>query len=127
MVPLSKLAKIRNTDTRTMQGYMKQKSLENSRMEFLWETNMIDTRMNMKGKYHKDKYECLHCFEGSQPGGGSSETSEHLLSCSMYADLRDGINPKLVMEERVTYLRKVIQRRKVLELQIQSKRPVRGE
>ena len=127
MVPLSKLAKIRNTDTRAMQGYMKQKSLENSRMEFLWETNMIDTRMNMKGKYHKDKYECPHCFEGSQPGGGSLETSEHLLSCSMYADLRDGINPELVMEDRVIYLRKVIQRRKVLELQLQSKRPVRGE
>ena len=106
---------------------MKQKSLENSRMEFLWETNMIDTRMNMKGKYQKDNNECPHCFEGSLPVGGSLETSEHLLSCSMYADLRDGINPELVMEERVTYLRKVIQRRKVLELQIQSKRPVRSE
>ena len=45
----------------------------------------------------------------------------------MYADLREGINPELVMEERVTYLRRVIQRRKVLESQIQSKRPVRGE
>ena len=85
MGPLSKLANIPNTDTRAMQGYMKQKSLKNSRMEFLWETNMNDTRMNMKGKYQKDKYEYPHCFEGSQPGG-SLETSEHLMSCSIYAD-----------------------------------------
>ena len=78
---------------------------------------MINTRMNMKGRYPKDKYQCPHCPEGSLPGG-SLETSEHLMSCSVYADLRVGINPELVMEERATYLRKVIQRRKILELQL---------
>ena len=87
---------------------------------------MIETWMNMKGKYQKDKYECPHCVEGSQPGG-SLETSDHLMSCSMYADLRDGINPELVMEERVTYLRKVIQRRKVLESKVQARGPLRCE
>ena len=68
MEPLSKLSKIRNQYTRVMQSYMKEKSLENSRMEFIWETNMIDTRMNMKGRYGKDKYQCPHRIEGSQPG-----------------------------------------------------------
>ena len=34
MEPLSKLSKIRNQETRVMQSYMKEKSLENSRMEF---------------------------------------------------------------------------------------------
>ena len=117
MEPLSKLRYIRNTDTRRMQEYMKQKSLENSRIEFVWETNMIDTRMNMKGRYQKDKYQCPHCQEGSL------ETSEHLMICRMYADLREGINPELVIEERATYSRKVIQRRKILELQL-SRRAV---
>ena len=67
----------------------------------------------MKGKYEKDKYECPHCPEGSQPGG-SLETSEHLMECSVYADLREGSNPELVLEDRSSYLRKVIQRRKIL-------------
>ena len=117
MEPLSKMAKIRTQDTREMQLYMKQKSLENSRIEFIWETNMIDTRCNMKGKYKKDQYQCPHCWEGSQPGG-SLETSDHLMVCSAYADLRDGLNPELVMEDRSTYLRKVIKRRIVLEQQL---------
>ena len=78
MEPFSKMNEIRKKDTRVMQEYMKQKSLENSRLEFLWKTNMIETRMNMKGKYQKDKYECPHCPEGRQPGG-SLETSAHLM------------------------------------------------
>ena len=53
MEPLSKMERIKKTDTRKMQKYMTQKSLENSRIEFLWETNMLETRYNMKGKYKK--------------------------------------------------------------------------
>ena len=120
MEPLSKLSKIKNTDTRSMQQYMKQKCLEDSRTEFVWETNMIDTRMNMKGKYRKDEYECPHCFEGSQPGGSSLETSDHLMVCSAYSDLREGINPELVLEERASYLRQVIKRRTLLEQQLKK-------
>ena len=108
-----------------MQEYMKQKSLENSRLEFIWETNMIDTRMNMKGRYKKNQYECPHCHEGRQ--SGVLETSEHLLVCSSYADLREGTNPDLVMEDRVVYLRRVIARRKVLEQQLQARRPEEQE
>jgi hypothetical protein len=44
MEPLSKLEEIKKTDARKMQDYMSQKSLENSRIEFLWETNMLETR-----------------------------------------------------------------------------------
>ena len=51
METLSKMDDIKKTDTRNMQEYMKQKSLENSRIEFLWETNMLETRYHMKGKY----------------------------------------------------------------------------
>ena len=56
MEPLKKMSKLRMEDTRYMQKYMKQKSLSSSRIEFLWQTNMIDTRMNMNGEYEKDKY-----------------------------------------------------------------------
>ena len=117
MEPLSKMENIKKTDTRKMQQYMKQKSLENSRLEFLWETDMIETRCNMKGMYKKDKYECPHCWEGSQPGG-SLETSSHLLICTAYADLREGLEPEAVVEDRAIYLRKVIYRRKLLEKQL---------
>ena len=135
MEPLKKLAKIKLMDTRRMQSYMKQKSLENSRTEFKWETNMIDTRINMKGKYEKDKYECPHCFVGSHPGGrtitsdhlssqpgGRLETSDHLLVCSAYADLRQGVDPELVTEDRASYLRQVVRRRSKLEEQLRSRR-----
>ena len=75
MKPLSKMDKIRNQDTRQMQSYMKQKSLENSRLEFIWETNMIDTRCNMKGKYKKDQYQCPHCWAASQGEALSRQTT----------------------------------------------------
>ena len=35
--------------------------------EFLWETHMLYTRMNLKGRHKKDSYECPHRYEGSQP------------------------------------------------------------
>ena len=108
---------IKKTDTRKMQLYMKQKSLENSRLEFLLETDMLETRCNMKGMYKKDQYQCPHCWEGSQPGG-SLETSSHLLVCTAYADLREGLNPEAVLEDRAIYLRKVIYKRKLLEKQL---------
>ena len=79
-----------------------------------------DTRLNMKGKYPKDKYQCPHCPEGRQPGG-SLESSKHLLDCAIYRDLREGLDPELVVADRATYLRKVIQRRTALERQLSDK------
>ena len=109
MEPLSKMDVLKLRDSRRMQPYMKTKSLANSRMEFLWQTNMIETRMNMKGRYPKDKYQCPHCPEGRE-AGGSLETSGHLLVCRVYMDLREGLNVEEVIEDRVQYLRRVIQR-----------------
>jgi hypothetical protein len=117
MEPLKKLVKIKLKDTRRMQKYMVQKSLENRRTEFKWETNMIDTRMNMKGKYEKDKYQCPHCVEGTQPGG-SLEISDHLMICTAYVKLTQGVDLQLVVEYRASYLRHVILRRSRLEEQL---------
>ena len=81
---------------------------------------MIETRCNWKGNLKKDEYQCPHCWEGSQPGG-SLETSSHLLVYSAYSDLREGLQPESDLEDRSSYLRKVIVRRKLLERQLQTR------
>ena len=113
-----KLAEMRNTDMTNMQKYMLSKSLAYSRLEFLWRTNMLDTRSTMKGKYRKDKYNCPHCVEGCEMK--IVETPHHLLVCSAYQDLRYGIDPELVTGDRAPYLSKVILRRKELERNVRS-------
>ena len=43
MKPLEKCSVIMNRDCRSVQPYMYEKSLEQSRLEFLWETRLLDT------------------------------------------------------------------------------------
>ena len=75
---------------------------------------MIDTRTMMKGKYEKDKYNCPHCREGREEG--VLETPSLLLSdCSAYSDLRDGVNPEIMLEDRAVFLTGAIGRRNQLE------------
>ena len=47
---------LKRIDLRKMQSYILQKSLSDSKMEFLWKTDMLDSRSTMKGKYNKDQY-----------------------------------------------------------------------
>ena len=108
----SKCDQIFNKDFRKMQDFMKQKSLENARIEVLWLTNMLDTRTTMKAKYSKN-YKCPHYEEGNKEG--ILESPLHLLDCLAYKDLREGMNPEQNVEDRAVYLRKVITRRKELE------------
>ena len=83
---------------------------------------MIDTRTNMKNKYEKDKYSCPHCREGREEG--VLETPSHLLKeCSAYSDLREGVNPELVLEDRAVFLTRAIGRRKELETKLRSQKP----
>ena len=110
----SKCDQIYSKDFRKMQEFMKEKSLENSRIEVMWLTNMIDTRSTMKGKYKG--YNCPHCNDGCSKG--ALETPVHLMHCQAYTDLRQGINPEEDQTDRAGYLRKVIARRKELELKI---------
>ena len=49
-----KLDKIKNQDCRAMQQYKKDKSLEDSRLEFRWLTDMIDTRNTMPVRREED-------------------------------------------------------------------------
>ena len=50
MATLEKCHLIRNRDFRVIQHYMFEKSLQQIRMKFLWDTMMIDTRTTMKSK-----------------------------------------------------------------------------
>ena len=114
MQPLDKCNTIRNQDCRFVQPYMLKKSLEQSRLEFLWQTNMLDTRTTMKIKHPKGKYSCPHCLGGNEQG--VLETPVHLLSdCTAYSDLRAGLNPEVTLEDRSSFLRLAIARRIKLE------------
>ena len=120
MEPLEKCSLIRNQDFRFVQPYMYEKSLEQSRLEFIWQTQMLDTRTTMKGKYQKDKYSCPHCMEGREQG--VLETPDHLLSgCSAYSDLRVGLNPEVFIEDRASFLRSAIARRIKLEDKLKTR------
>ena len=107
-----KLDKIKYGDCRYMQPYMKEKSLEDSRIEFCWLTNMLDTRTTMPGRYGR-KTTCQHCPAGRE--NGQEESPDHLLVCEAYSSLREGKDPELVRKDRVMYLRQVIKVRKDLE------------
>ena len=108
-----------NKDLRQMQPYMLSKSLAYSRVEFLWQSDMLDTRTSMKAKYPKNKYSCPHCVEGRSIG--VQETPAHLLICRAYEDLRQGKEPELDVDDRAPYLLKVVLRRKELEEQLRSR------
>ena len=97
------------------------KSLQQSKKEFLWDTMMIDTRTTMKCKYKKDKYECPHCVEGRV-----LETPSHLLlSCAAYSGLREGSDPEGVLEDRAIFLTRAVGRRKELENKLRKRKEER--
>ena len=81
-----KCQNLKRKDLRKMQSYMLKKSLSDSRIEFLWQTDMLDSKTTMKGKYQKDQYWCPHCVEGRSIG--CLESPAHFLVCSVYLDLR---------------------------------------
>ena len=51
MDPYKKLNKIKLKDCTKMAEYMKEKSLEDSRLKFKWLTGMLDSRVTMSAKY----------------------------------------------------------------------------
>ena len=116
-----KLDQIRHLDCRSMQSSMKDKSLEYSRLEFRWLTNMLGTRTTMPGR-SGGRRTCPHCSEGRE--GGQGESPSHLLSCQAYISLRAGKDPELVRKDRVMYLRKVIQVRNELESKLERREAI---
>ena len=117
---LEKTRALSSKDLREMQPFMLEKSLANGRLEFLWLTNMLDSRSTMKGKYNKDDIYCPHCPEGKQMN--ILETPQHWMICVIYQDLRLGIDPELILTDRPGFLRKVIEKRKELEADLRKRK-----
>ena len=89
-------------------------SLEDARLEFRYRTGMQDNRGCM-GKRYASKA-CPHCPAGKEEG--VDETSLHWLTCQAYEGLRHGLDPEGRLQDRILYLRRVQQLRKVLEERI---------
>ena len=117
MAPYQKLDKIKNRDCRKMEPYMSEKSLEDSRLEFLWLTDMLDTRTTMPGKYKRQLF-CPHCSAGRALG--ATETPDHFLRCDAYREFREGVDPELNQRDRARYLRNVIRKREELEKKLRQ-------
>ena len=113
----TKCDQIYKRDIRKMHEFMLDKSLENARMEVLWLTDMLDTRSTMKGRYRQ--YACPHCCEGRDLG--TLETPQHLMQCEAYLQLRQDPSPEEDFVDRLSYLRKVIAKRKELESELKKK------
>ena len=98
---MKKFDHLKNEDILYMQRYMTMASLENARVEF--RVGMLDNRANMGRKYTSKA--CPHCPAGQLEG--VEESSRHWLDCQAYAELRRGLDPECVLEDRVLYLRRV--------------------
>ena len=80
-------------------------------MEFLWLTDMLDSRTTMSNKYNNPY--CPHCVAGQVLG--VVESPQHCLVYEAYRGFREGVDLELVRRDRLPYLRKVIKKRRELE------------
>ena len=111
MTGLSKLEHMMNEDLRVSQDYIRTKSLEDARLEFRWQTGMLDNRGNMGRRYSSKT--CPHCEDGREDG--AIESSRHWLTCDAYTELRVGLDPEFNVDHRVVFLRRVQLHRMQLE------------
>ena len=107
-----KLKEMAKLDCRQQQDYMSQVSLYDSRLEFRYQSNMLDTRTTMGNMYKKKT--CPHCREGQEDG--VEESPKHILEdCAAYSSLRVGLNPLQSRQDRAVFLRQAVNHRKYLE------------
>ena len=77
-----KLKEMARLDCRQQQDYMSQVSLYDSRLEFRYQSNMLDTRTTMGNMYRQKA--CPHCREGQEDG--VEESPKHILEdCGAYS------------------------------------------
>ena len=93
MEGLSKMNQLKMEDLRKAQKYMGMVPLEDASLEFRWRTGMLDNRGCIKNKYTSKEYP--HCPEGREKG--VEETSLHWIDCSAYRELRQGLDPLLIL------------------------------
>ena len=83
----------------------------------------MDDKYVRHKKYHKREIQQavqLPTLQGRQ-GGGTLETPLHLMQCEAYLIFRQGSNPEEDFTDRAVYLRKVIAKRKELEVKLKIK------
>ena len=66
MTGLSKLEHLMKEDLRCSQDYIKTKYLKDARLEFRWQTGMLDNRSNMGRRYSGKT--CPHCETDGRTG-----------------------------------------------------------
>ena len=72
--------------------YMSQVFLYNSRLEFRYQSNMLDTRTTMGNKYKKKA--CPHCREGKEDGVEEFNPCPKVFEALFYGPLYFGKMPK---------------------------------
>ena len=103
----TKLEYIKNEDLRKVQKYFEEKSAENTRMAFKIRTQMVpEIPANFKNKYRVKGTEteglvCTECEEGE------IMTQSHCLTCSAWADIREGLDLTDI-KDLVTFFRKLL-------------------
>ena len=92
---------------REMQGYFKDKSIENGRMSFRIRTQMLDEIPgNFKNKFKndKEKLKCNHC------ASDQIMTQSHCMDCSAWADIRNDLDLSKI-DDLVKFFRKLLAER----------------
>jgi hypothetical protein len=103
----TKLEHIKNEDFKEVQKYFSEKSVENTRMAFKIRTQMVpEIPGNFKNKYRVKGTEteglvCSECEEGE------IMTQSHCLTCSAWADIREGLDMTDI-KDLVTFFRKLL-------------------
>ena len=108
MMKKEKLDNIFHEDFGQTKEYMKNKALEECRVQFRIRTNMLQLKGNMKGSF-KDDLTCLGCEQA-----GTNENQNHVMICTGYENLRSGLN---FDEDRdlVLYFQRVVPSREGLK------------
>ena len=103
----TKLDHIKNEDFREVQKYFEEKSVENTRMAFKIRTHMVpEIPANFKNKYRvrgtdTEGLVCSECDEGE------IFSQSHCLTCSAWADIREGLDMTDI-RDLVTFFRKLL-------------------
>ena len=104
---MKKLEPVKNDDFREMQGYFKDKSIENGRMSFRIRTQMLDEIPdNFKNKFKndKEKLKCNHC------ASNQIMTQSHCMDCSAWADIRNDLDLSKI-DDLVKFFRRLLAER----------------
>ena len=89
MEGLVKCEELKNLDLRTPQPYFSSKCMEEARMSFRVQVQMVDCPGNMRGRY-TGRMECEACLPWREMEGkeGVKATQSHLMECRAYSYLR---------------------------------------